>query len=96
MNCMTLKLFIIYAFLLTSFVSSAQTIAYWRFEEGTNGWVNDHYQTDWYYDSSGNGNYMYTYNADTSPLYTNEIPFGSVPKTGSDNNLSLKFTPNDG
>jgi len=92
---MTVKLFIIYAFLLTSFVSSAQTIAYWRFEEGTNGWVNDHYQTAWYYDSSGNGNYMQTYNADTSPLYTNEIPFGSVPKTGSDNNLSLKFTPND-
>ena len=92
---MPVKLLLLFAFLIASFGDAVQTVAYWRFEEGTNGWVNDHYQTDWYYDSSGNGNYLQTYNADTSPLYTNELPFGTVPKTGINNTLSLKFTPND-
>ena len=92
---MPAKIFLLFIFLITSCANAADTIAYWRFEEGTNGWVNNHYQTNWYYDSSGNGNYMQTYNADTSPLYTNEIPFGHVPLTGIANKLALKFTPNN-
>ena len=92
---MPAKLLLLFVILIASCGDAAQTVAYWRFEEGTNGWVNDHYQTDWYYDSSGNGNYMQTYNADTSPLYTNEIPFGNVPVTEADNKLALKFTPYD-
>jgi len=92
---MSTKLLALFMLLIVSGSNAAQTIAYWRFEEGTNGWVNNHYQTDWYYDSSGNGNYMQTYNADTSPLYTNGVPFGHVPSTGIANTLALKFTPND-
>ena len=91
---MLLKIFVS-VLIFSAGVNAAQTIAYWRFEEGTNGWKNNHFQENWYYDSSGNGNYLQTWNADTSPLYTNNIPFGKILKTGENNALALKFTPND-
>ncbi len=90
-----MKKLILLIFVFSIKIFAAQTIAYWRFEEGTNGWANDHYQQNWYYDSSDNGNFLQTWNADTSPLYTNKIPFGEVLKTGALNSLALKFTPND-
>ncbi len=89
------KLLLFLFLLISCSANAAETVAYWRFEEGTNGWVNNHYQTGWYYDSSGNGNHLQTYNAGSSPLYTNEIPFSLVPSTGTANELALKFTPNN-
>ncbi len=57
--------------------SRGNTLAYWRFEEGTNGmraplyWSSGNYK--WYQDASGNGNRAATYNWQTSPAYTNRV-----------------------
>jgi len=79
------------------------TVAYWRFEEGsdgvgstgqhTDGW-DDHYQ-----DVSGNGNHMSTWGdttaPDNCPVYTGVVPFATVPQTGAANDLALEATGND-
>jgi hypothetical protein len=74
---------------------SADTVAYWRFEEGTVGQpAPPPYQTDWFVDSSGNGNDMWTWGDGTAPVYDADVPGSQVPQTGAPNTMSLEFTPN--
>jgi len=73
--------------------ASTNVVAYWQFEEGTNGWRNDHYQQDWYYDSTGNGNYLWTWDATTSPLYINGVLDKYIPLTGEENKLAIYQVP---
>jgi len=67
-------------------------VAYWRFEEGTNG-VHQGNNDDYYVDSSGNGNHMAT---DITPVLsaaTTNVPFANVPQTDATNTMSRTFTP---
>ena len=73
----------------------SSTAAYWKFEEGAIGSQTDVYQQDVFLDSSGNGNHLWTWSADTAPTYTADVPFNPIPQTGADNNAALDFTPND-
>jgi len=69
-----------------------ETIAYWRFEEGTAGWSNPDYRQDVYLDASPNENHLWVYEAELAPEYTADIPFEEVPQSGSTNTLALKFS----
>ncbi|MBN2474905.1 MAG: hypothetical protein JXB62_09885, partial [Pirellulales bacterium] len=71
--------------------TGAETVAYWRFEEGPVDTAPTVYQADWFVDSSGNGNHMWTWADYTSPTYRTDVPFGPVPQTGATNNLALEF-----
>jgi hypothetical protein len=74
---------------------SADTVAYWRFEEGTVGQPSPPpYQTDWFVDSSGNGNDMWTFADFSAPVYDADVSGSQVPQTGAANTMSLEFTPN--
>ncbi len=64
----------------------AQTVAYWRFEDGTSGVENTTYL-----DYSGYGNTM-TSNGSTG---TNDIPFAVVPQTTHTNTLAAGFVAID-
>lgn len=68
------------------------TLAYWRFEEGTNGMRAPLYWSSgghkWYVDSAGN-NRCATLAWWTSPAYTNRVPGAVVPKLGLANNLAI-------
>ena len=67
---------------------NANTVAYWRFEEGTNG--SSHFaDLDGYYkDSSGNGNDMGSWYR-SAPV--TDVPFAKVPQTGMTNAAALRF-----
>jgi hypothetical protein len=71
----------------------AATVAYWRFEEGTNGTRAPVYwngaNQKWYLDSSGNANTAATWDWWTSPGYTNRVSAASVPKLGLTNMLAI-------
>lgn len=71
-------------FVLTVRVAHAGTVAYYRFEEGTNGMHAA--STNSIYDSSGNG-----LNASPvgQPIYSNNVAVSAVRP----NNLSLRFSP---
>ena len=62
-------------------VNSA-TVAYWRFEDGTNGVVNGTYL-----DTSGNASTM-TVNGG---IGTSDVPWATVPKTGQANLLAASY-----
>ncbi len=74
--------------------ASAETIAYWRFEEGPVDTQAAVYQSDWFLDSTDNGNHMWTWADFTVPTYRADVPFDPVPQTGAANGLSLEFNPN--
>lgn len=74
---------------------NADTIAYWRFEEGVAGWANPDYRQDVYFDSSPNNNHLWIYESEYAPEYTADVPFDEVPLTHSTNTLALNFAPND-
>jgi len=61
---------------------NAATVAYWRFEDGTNGVVNGTYL-----DTSGNGSTM-TVNGGTG---TSDVPWPTVPKTSQANLLAATY-----
>jgi len=86
MNLRNLKTVVMGTILiLTLFASqmvSAATVAYWRFEDGTNGVKNGSYL-----DSSGNGSVMTSYGS----TGTNDIPFDIVPVTQVTNELAAAF-----
>lgn len=70
----------------------AATVAYWRFEEGTNGMrapVYGIHGNTWYIDSSGNGNTAATWDWWTSPAYTSDVPAAVIPQTGQANALAI-------
>ncbi len=63
-------------------IVSAETVAYWRFEDGTNGVKNATYL-----DSSGNNSTM----TSIGSTGTNDIPFDLVPITQATNELAVAF-----
>lgn len=79
--------------LATSFPAA---LAYWRFEERTTGVVpvgdnTGGNQKDTVLDSTGLGNHMMTWRDYTSPLYSNVVPFATVPLTSAANTASMNF-----
>jgi len=79
-------------FLAASGGAAVSPVAYWRFEEGTNG-VHQSNNDDYYVDSSGNGNHMST---DITPVLstaTSDVPFANVPQTGDPDTMSRAYTP---
>lgn len=71
------------------------TVAYWRFEEGTVDQPSPApYESDWFVDSSGSGNDMWTFADFTAPWYRSDVPGDPVPQTGAPNALALDFSPN--
>jgi hypothetical protein len=71
-------------------------LAYWRFEERTTGVVpvgdnTGGNQKDTVLDSTGLGNHMMTWRDYTSPLYSDVVPFATVPLTSTANTASLNF-----
>ena len=67
-------------------------VAYWRFEEGTNG-IHQSNNDDYYVDSSGNGNHMST--TDITPVLsvaTTDVPFANVPQTGAADTMARTFS----
>lgn len=68
----------------------AQTVAYWRFEDGA-----DKQQvaaTQPIRDFSGNGNDLQTANENTAPRFSTTIPSATVTQTGEPNHLALDNT----
>ena len=71
-------------------------VAYWRYEENTSGPVSagnggEAEFNNVVLDSSANANHMRTYNGQTAPEYTTDVPFATVPLTGAANTASLYF-----
>src|ERR1022692_583726 len=69
----------------------AKTVAYYRFEEGTNGY--SAFGTNTILDSSGNG-------LNGTPfgglVYSSNVPINPIPQTGASNLLSLAFNSSSG
>ncbi len=70
---------------------NAETVAYWRFEEGTNGEQHDGDNDNFYVDQTANNNDMSTIDEFSRPFATNDVPFSPVPQTGAANTLALDF-----
>ncbi len=89
------KIFLFFSATLCCLIADAETIGYWRFEEGTNAQIAPLYWSSgnhkWFKDSSSNNNNMPTWSADTSPRYTNDKAFNFVPNNYLDNNLAARF-----
>ena len=73
---------------------NSDTLAYWRFEDGVAGWANPNYRSDVFLDSSTNGNYLWCYEVESSPVYSSDVLEGEIPLSYSTNLLSFDFTPN--
>jgi len=67
------------------------TVAYWRFEKGTNGTRHIGNHDNWYLDSSGNLNNLSAEADEDNPYSTNDLPFNVVPLTGVTNLLASSF-----
>ena len=70
---------------------NADTIAYWRFEQGTNGTRHTGDHDNWYLDSSGNTNHLSAEANADNPYATNNLPFAVIPLTGETNLLATSF-----
>jgi len=71
-------------------------VAWWRYEENTSGAVaagagGEAEFNNVVLDSSENGNHMRTYNGQTAPEYSTDVPFATVPQSGQANTASLYF-----
>jgi len=95
MKKINVSLIMLLALLVISGTANANTMAHWQFEEGTAGVSYGGGQDDWYQDSSGNGNHLSNWWADSSPTATSDTPFANVPQTGASNNLALHFDGGD-
>jgi len=82
MKTRNMKVTVLTLTLLASQLVSAATVAYWRFEDGTNGVKNGSYL-----DSSGNNSTMTSYGS----TGTNDIPFDIVPVTKVTNELAAVY-----
>ena len=76
--------------------SFAQTVAYWRFEEGAAGSLPAHQNggsgsPNPILDSSGNGYHMGVWDSANQPTYTSTVPAGAIPNSGLANNRALDF-----
>ena len=77
----------------------AETLAYWRFEDGTAGENVVHGGDTGFYgadvvDSSGSGNTLSAWETGGGAgyRYSASVPYGPVPQTGAANNLSVRNT----
>ena len=77
-------------FLAASGGDTVTPVAYWRFEEGTNG-VHQENNDNYYVDSSGNGNHMATDITPVLSVASTDVPFANVPQTGAENTMSRAF-----
>ena len=94
MKMKTLTIIVFLTLLFFTNYASADSIAYWRFENGVNGEKHLGDQDDWYLDSTGNSNNLSSWAEGSRPTYTDDIPFGEVPVSGVTNLLALDFVPN--
>jgi Concanavalin A-like lectin/glucanases superfamily/Dockerin type I domain len=85
--------------LVTVSSASADTVAYWRWENGTAGTNVPHTGGGGVFDGttpdvSGNGNDLSVWEegGGAGYQYRSDVPFSSVPQTGDANNLSVKNT----
>ncbi len=78
------------AILLSSSAAYAQTVAYWRFEEGGVGTQPSTVSTP-VLDSSGNGYNMGVLTAGSAPTYSSSVPSATIGQSGAANNRSLDF-----
>lgn len=76
--------------LFVSSLARGQTVAYWRFEEGTANAAAS--GTGTIVDSSGNGN---NGTAIDGPTYSANVPVATIPQTGATNSLSMLFNGTD-
>ncbi len=67
-----------------------ETLAYWRFEEGTNGTAHNGDNDSWYMDFSEYGSHMSTLTANSRPVAYDDTSFLIVPRTSLTNNLALR------
>ena len=88
MKKLTLLLIII---IFTSAWLNAETIAYWRFEQGINGTKHTGAYDGWYLDSSGKTNDLSAEVDYENPYSTNDVPFNIVPLTEETNLLATSF-----
>ena len=80
----------------TSDASVPGPVAWWRYEEHTSGAVSagnggEAEFNNVVLDSSENGNHMRTYNGQTAPEYSPDVPFAAIPLGGQSNTASLYF-----
>ena len=80
----------------TSAASVPGPVAWWHFDELTSGPLpagagGEAEFNNVVLDSSGNGNHMRTYNGQTAPEYSTEVPFATIPQGGQSNVASLYF-----
>jgi len=78
-------------FLASTGGAAVTPLAYWRFEEGTNG-IHNADMDNYYVDSSGNGNHMSTPILNQSrSTATNDVPFANVPQTDDADTMARSF-----
>ncbi len=80
----------------TSSASVPGPVAWWHFDELTTGAVpagagGEAAFNNVVLDSSGHGNHMRTYNGQTAPAYSTDVPLATVPQGGQANLASLYF-----
>ena len=78
-------------FLAASGGAAVSPVAYWRFEEGTNG-VHQGNNDGYYVDSSGNGNNMSTEISEIRSTANSDVPFATVPQTGEADTMARQFS----
>ena len=78
-------------FLASGNTNSVIPLAYWRFEEGTNG-IHQTNNDGYYVDSSGNSNDMSTSVNVVRTVATNNVPFEFIPVTDQTNLMARKFS----
>jgi len=67
------------------------TVAYWRFENGSDGMAHAGDQDDFYTDSTGNGNHMSSWWDGARPTATSVRPYTTIPQSGVANALAIDF-----
>jgi len=78
-------------FLAKSGGAAVSPVAYWRFEEGTNG-IHQANNDGYYKDSSGNGNDLSTEVTETRSTANTDVPFSVVPQTGKSDTMARQFS----
>ncbi|MCK5852395.1 hypothetical protein KAH27_05120 [bacterium] len=68
--------------------ANAATLAYWRFEEGSNGSTHTNNLDGYYVDSSGNGNDLSSW---YYPAPVPHVPIATIPLSGVTNEIALNF-----
>ena len=67
-----------------------ETVAYWRFEKGTNGAAHNGDNDGWHVDFSEYDSHMSTLTTNSRPVASDDTSFFVVPRTSLTNNLALR------